>query len=215
MTYIYDILLNFNEDFYEFYEWEKNDKIYHIKKIPIFKVNTTFMEDLLTKKIEIDKNFLNIIINKTEVFDSKRIKNIKYSCLLTDTYKVIGALFKDGKIYLSDLLLDEASDAISIANRCNLIDIEYNIIENKKINYFETRNEINLRNNLYNEITSIYNANDINKLEYIYFEYFNKNNIDINSIYQELINSLDNINSKHLKLYELIKLCKKTSNLTN
>ena len=47
MIYIYDILLNLNNDFYEFYEWEKNDNIFHIKKIPIFLVDTNFMEDLL------------------------------------------------------------------------------------------------------------------------------------------------------------------------
>ncbi len=216
MIYIYDILLNFNENFYEFFEWEKNDKIYHIKKIPIFKVSTNSIDDLLSKIIEIDKNFLSLIINKTEIFESRRIKNLKYCCLLTDSYKVIGMLFKEGKVYLSDLLLDEASEAISIANRCNPINFEYNIIENKLINFFATRQENNLSNNLCNEITDIYNSKDINKLKYLYFEYFNKNNNDIDFIYNELIKSLEEINSKHIKLYELIKLCnKKTSNLTN
>ena len=32
MTYIYDIVLNFNNDFYEFYEWDKNDNLTLIKK---------------------------------------------------------------------------------------------------------------------------------------------------------------------------------------
>ena len=216
MIYIYDILLNFNEDFYEFYEWEKSDKIYHVKKIPIFRVSTKLIEDVINSKLEIDKSFLNLIMNKTEIFDSKRIKNIKYSCLVTDTYKVIGIMFKDSKIYLSDLLLDEALDAISISSRCNLINLEYNIIETKNINYFETRCEKELRDNLYKEINNIYKSSDINKLKYLYFEYFNKNSIDIDLIYEDLIKSLDSINKKHLKLYELIKLCnKKTSNLTN
>ena len=38
MTYIYDILLNFNEEYYEFYDWNKEDTIVHIKKIPIYKI---------------------------------------------------------------------------------------------------------------------------------------------------------------------------------
>lgn len=216
MTYIYDILLNFNKEFYEFYEWEKSDKIYHIKKIPIFKVNTSFIEDLLTKNIEIDKNFFNLITNKTEIFENKRIKTIKYSCLFTDSYKIVGVLYNNSNLLISDLLLDEAYDAINISNRCNLLNIEYNIVSNKNINYFETRECINIRNNLYNEITNIYNDNDKNKLEYLYFEYFNKNIDNIDNGYKELIKSLDNINNKHLKLNELIKLCnKRTSNLTN
>lgn len=31
MNYIYDIYLNFNEVAYDFFEWNKNDKITHIK----------------------------------------------------------------------------------------------------------------------------------------------------------------------------------------
>ena len=33
MKYIYDIILNFNERLYEFYEWKDNDDIEYIKKI--------------------------------------------------------------------------------------------------------------------------------------------------------------------------------------
>ena len=28
MDYIYDIVLNFNDDYYEFYEWKQEDKIF-------------------------------------------------------------------------------------------------------------------------------------------------------------------------------------------
>ena len=33
MNYIYDIVLNFNKDYYEFYEWKKSDKVINVKKI--------------------------------------------------------------------------------------------------------------------------------------------------------------------------------------
>ena len=39
MNYLYDILLNFNLRLYETYEWERNDQITHIRKIPFFKIN--------------------------------------------------------------------------------------------------------------------------------------------------------------------------------
>ena len=38
MKYIYDIELNFNNKYYEFYEWEKKDNITHINKIPYYKI---------------------------------------------------------------------------------------------------------------------------------------------------------------------------------
>ena len=44
MTYIYDIVLNFNNDFYEFYEWDKNDNLTLIKKIPLIKVESDFLD---------------------------------------------------------------------------------------------------------------------------------------------------------------------------
>ena len=111
-------------------------------------------------------------------------------------------------MYYSDLLLDEASDIISISDRCHLINLEYNIIENLNVNYFETRRELKLKEYLLNEINKMKDENDIEKLKYLYFEYYGKLN-DNSNIYDELINSLDKINDKHYKLSELIKLSNK------
>ncbi|MBQ8891492.1 MAG: hypothetical protein IJ068_01340 [Bacilli bacterium] len=208
MTYIYDILLNFNDDFYEFYEWEKNDKIYHIKKIPLFKVDTNTLEDIYKNKVIFNENFLNIIMNKTELFNNKKAKNLKYAFLLTDSYKVIGINIVNNNITYSDLLLDEACDITSISERINYTNLEYNIVESKNINYFETRKETNLKNSLLEEIEKIVNAKDFEKLEYLYFEYFGKLKNNEN-IYTELVNSLDKINERHYKLLELIKLSNK------
>ena len=38
MNYTYDILANFNETYYEFYEWNNKDELTHIKRLPIIKV---------------------------------------------------------------------------------------------------------------------------------------------------------------------------------
>lgn len=220
MTYIYDILLNFNNDFYEFYEWEKSDNITHIKKIPIYKVSSKVIEDFLTKKIKLDDPITYEILNKTEVFDNKKIKTLKYACLFTDSYKVIAVLLNDDlSIFkVSDLLLDESCDTIDISKRCNLVSVAYNIIGKKKDYVFLTRKEIKIRKYLINEFKNAYREKDINKLEYLYFEYFNKSSSEIETIYEELINSLSKeITFKHIKLYELLKLCHQgnLSNLTN
>ena len=39
MEYIYDIVLNFNDCYYEFYEWNSKDKIINVKKIPVYRIN--------------------------------------------------------------------------------------------------------------------------------------------------------------------------------
>ena len=33
MSYVYDILINLNKKFYDFYDWNNNDKILHVKKV--------------------------------------------------------------------------------------------------------------------------------------------------------------------------------------
>ena len=209
MVYIYDILLNFNNDFYEFYEWEKSDYIYHIKKTPIIKVDANFLDDLLTKKIIIDDPITYTIQNKTELFDNKKTKTLKYVCLLTDTYRVIGILLNDdfSVSKVSDLMLDEALDAIDISRRCNFSNITYNIVGTRKDNIFLTRNEIKIKKYLLSEIKNAYHDNDRGKLEYLYFEYFNKVETDIDKIVIALKESLTlEVNDNHKKIYELLKL---------
>ena len=78
MKYIYDIVLNFNEEFFEFYDWNLNDEITHIKKIPIIKIDSLKMNEIKNNDIEFDKDFLSKIENKAETFKKK----IKYAFLI-------------------------------------------------------------------------------------------------------------------------------------
>ncbi len=218
MTYIYDILLNFNDEFLEFFEWEKGDLIYHVKKIPIFKTNTKFMELIFSKKIKLKDYFGKAIANKTELFGSRKNIELKYSFLITDGYKVIGILLdKDYNIFkISDLLLDEADDAINIANSCKEIEFEYDIVGTRKKNDLLTRREIKIKNYLETNLKAIYKAKEVDKLKYLYFEYFNKNIDSIDEIYKELINTLKNeVNDKHIKLSEFIHLMENSKSAPN
>ena len=221
MTYIYDILLNFNNDFYEFYEWEKGDTIYHVKRIPIIKVETKLIEDILTKKVLIEDSIILDILNSTEIYETKKVKTIKYAAILTDSYRTIGIILDDNYkvVKISDLLLDEAFDVIDTITNQPTKKITYNIIGNKKNNNFLTRDEIKIKKTILSEIKNAYKTKDNAKLEYLYLEYFNKNLDDIEEIYKELIESLDEeISIKHKKLYDLIRLANgknKLPNLTN
>lgn len=209
MIYIYDIILNFNSVFYEFYEWDSKDNLTFIRKIPLVKVDTNFINDILTKKVVIDDPIVLEITNKCEITSCKKANKIKYACLFTDSLKVIGVILNDKKqiIKVSDLLLDEANEAINISKRTNTRSITYNILENKNNEFFLTKKEIKIKNYLKEEIENIQNKKDFSKLSYLYFEYFNKipdNNCDIS---KELLNSFkNNLTIKHIELYELLKL---------
>ena len=210
MIYVYDILLNFNHDLYEFYEWEKSDLIYHIKKIPMYRVSSSFLSDVVEKKIKIDDPILLEVKDKTEVFDNKRVNTISYACLLTDSYRVIAILLdQNGHILKrSHLILDEEEDTLSLSIRENIRDISYNIVGDRKDNRFLTRHEIKVKKFLKDEIKKAFKAKDKNKLKYLYFEYFNEYSLEIDKIYEELLKTLDIvINERHMHLYELLKLC--------
>ena len=64
MNYVYDILLNFNEIGYYFYDWNGNDNILHIRKIPIFKIDSKTLKKVIHKVLlrkrclDMNKNYL-------------------------------------------------------------------------------------------------------------------------------------------------------------
>ena len=77
MNYIYDIILNFQEVIYDFYEWNQTDSISHIRKIPVFKVNSRDLYTIWNYNVIFDISFLEKIKNKTEIFAGKSIKNLE------------------------------------------------------------------------------------------------------------------------------------------
>ena len=84
INYFYDLLVNLNdENAYFFYEWDKNDNIIHLKKIPIIKIDHDDFKNFISSQIIVEQSFLNLIYNKTETYD-KEAKFVEYMALLTD-----------------------------------------------------------------------------------------------------------------------------------
>lgn len=208
MTYIYDILLNFNNDFYEFYEWNCDDYLYHIKRIHLIKIDSKTYNDILNNKVEIKDDLLFNIFNKCEYFDNRKVMSIPYAIMLTDSYRVMAITLNMNGIVTkySSLLLDEEEDVLEVSEKLGTIKLNYSIIEERKLNNL-TRNERNIIKYIKKDLDRAYKDKNINKLKYLYYEYFNKENDNINLIYNSLIDTLNNkINDKHYDLYNLIKL---------
>lgn len=142
MSYVYDILLNYNYIFYDFYDWNENDNFTHIKKIPIFKTTTNVLKDILYNDIKIDTEFIKKIHLCTEIYQKYRVKKIPYSVLLCDSKKVIGIKCdSEGHVISrSDLLIDEFYDVVSLSDRYTYYDIKYAILKPLNKNDFITRN---------------------------------------------------------------------------
>ncbi len=187
MKYIYDIILNINEEkvFYEYFEWLKKDKIINIRKAPIFKVSSSIINDFINYEIKIDKNFLKIITNKSLFYkkDTKKIDNI---VILSNGKKSIGVSFyKNGIIkYISSMVIDEEDEANRIIKNDKEMIIKYK--KNKK--YINNNIRINNKNNnLLKELNDDYKNKKYDKLRYIYYEIFNEEQKNIRIIYQKLL----------------------------
>ena len=57
MKNIYDILVNFKKIPYEFYEWNKEDDVKHVKKMPSIKVSDSALYDIFYNDAVVSKNF--------------------------------------------------------------------------------------------------------------------------------------------------------------
>ena len=211
MIYTYDILLNWTKDtrLKEFYEWNLEDDLEHIKKIPIIRVKDIMLKSLLTSKIKIDKTFLSKIKDKTESYFHNEIDVIDYAVIVTTSKKSL-ALELDSEanvIYKSNLLLDEEEEVLEIGEELIAVDIPYKVIsKSNKVSYL-TRKEEEENKFLSREIKKIRQNKEESKLNYLYKEFFIDEGGDFNSKLMILEKEVSKeYNDFHHKLYNLLKL---------
>lgn len=204
MNYIYDILLNFKDDFYEFYDWNNNDNIQHIRKIPIFRIDTNDLINITNNKIKLDISFLERIENKTEIFTNKGVKNIRYSCLLSDGEYVIGINYIGKKLKISSLLVDEEIDSLEDVITMDNEKIKYKIEKTKEVFELRTRKQLEIENYLKKQLIKIKDNSEI--LEYLYYECFDSKETDKDKI----MIKFNEFNDEKIidKLYNFFKIIK-------
>lgn len=188
MEYIYDVLLNFQKNYCDFFEWQLSDKIINVKKIPLYKVN--------------NNDYLNFKYHDIILKENPFLKKYR-TILITNGLEVMGILLdkKNQIIKRSSLLLDESSDILGYLPNLKITNIKYQ----KKLSI-----EINYYGRIYQEKQSFINKflsninlkNDEYLLKYIYFDIYNLEENDLNKIYQNLLNLK---NTNYQKLYTSIR----------
>lgn len=202
MNYIYDIILNLNPQPYDFFEWQLNDNIVHVKKIPLIKISSKDLFNIKNNKVIMYESFLKTIKRKTSFFNKCKYE---YACLLSDGHTVLGIACNSVDEYTlkSNLLIDEEIEVLELMDILDYEEIGYKIIEREKTSLI-TRNQKVINNYIEKQINDILN---IEKLKYIYYECFNDIETDINKIKDKLLHSLKNDkNNVSSKLYNILKL---------
>jgi len=193
MNYIYDIILNFNEQIYDFYEWNKSDNLTHIRKIPLIRINSKDLYNIENNNIRFNEELFNKISNKTEIFSGRTVKNID-ACLFSDGTSVLALKFKNNKYYYSKLILEEEMEVTEVSTRMKESVINYEIIS-KKIKSLKTRKELEIENYVKKELNILEKNHEDEKLKYLFFECFGKKEYDVKKLYNESD-----------KIYDILKL---------
>ena len=209
MTYIYDVLLNFSdtERIVEFFEWNNNDSIDHIKRMPLIRISSNAFNELINNNIVVEKEFLDKIQDSTWMY--KKTKNLEYAVLITDLNKVIAFEFnKEGKtIAKSGLLLDEEEEIIEESYDLKEEKLNYKIESKINNNIFLTREEQKKQKYLLLELDNIVKENNKNKLNFLYHEIFLKDKLTFEEKYLKLKEDIEkNYTSKYNNLYEIVRL---------
>ena len=205
MDYYYDVLLNFQDNYTMFYEWDSEDEINYIKKIPLVHIDAKTLINFISKKIIVDEEFLKLIENKTKL---KGNNTLKYTCIFSDGKNSIALEFQDNGEVLSksSLILEDELNINEFMYNIMLKKINYKIIKDDEINN-ETRQDLKIKRILKLEINSIYERKEYSKLKYLYLEWFQELLPSIDEMYHNMLNKLNNkLTEKEYSIYELIKM---------
>ncbi len=201
MIYIYDILLNLRQmdEGLEFYEWKEDDLIEHIKKVPLFKVSKTLIEDLFTNKLQLDITILPKIRNKAICYFNGETKQIPYLVLLSDGRKCF-AIELDNKgntLYKSSLLLDEEEEVLEMTEELVELPIGYKKTKIKNNKDQLTRFEKDNQKFLLRELEKIKDNKE--EINYLYEEYFDNNLTSIEDKFNTLKDNVYIGSSNYIK----------------
>lgn len=207
MNYVYDILSNFNQELYDFYDWDKNDNFTHLRKVPSFRVSKEVLVDLMFKKVKIKGNLLKLIKDKTQVFTKEGVDVIEYCFIVSDSVNALGVILdEDGIVYKrSKFLVSEELEINKCLKTSKIYNVEYNLLSSKTHYSNMTRNEDKVTNLILNELELIMDSTD--KIDYLYYEWFNTNKGK--NKYKKLVSSIkSSYTSKHEYILELLNLLK-------
>ncbi len=201
MIYIYDILLNLRQmdEGLEFYEWKEDDLIEHIKKVPLFKVSKSLIEDLFTNKLQLDITILPKIRNKAICYFNGETKQIPYLVLLSDGRKCF-AIELDNKgntLYKSSLLLDEEEEVLEMTEELVELPIGYKKTKIKNNKDQLTRFEKDNQKFLLRELEKIKDNKE--EINYLYEEYFDNNLTSIDDKFNTLKDNVYIGSSNYIK----------------
>ena len=196
MNYIYDIALNFQKSYCEFFEWRRDDKISNIRKIPLYRVSGDDFQYLKYYDVVVDKEFFEQL--KGDLGSDKKIM-----CLISDGNLGMGLLFNsNGKIIKrSSMIYDEEDEVCEYVLDFELSTIKYEkkkkIPKDTELRFYKQRKKflLNYLNHIDNDMM----------WKYLYYECYGNDEDDLDKIKKTLLGISNKVDSDiNKKLYDSI-----------
>lgn len=205
MNYYYDVLINLQDKYCQFYEWDVTDSLMHVKKIIINHIDSTTYEEIYSNKIKVASSFLESIYNKAKLKDNTLIP---YMAIFCDTKNAMVIEFNEygESISKSSLLLEDEINICELTYNVGKKTLDYEIIahEGEKI---ETKQIERIKRLILLEINKTYEEQNFSKLKFIFVEWFGYLEDDINQIINKMANRLEEeIGDAEYHIYDLIRL---------
>ena len=190
MNFYYDIVVNFQENNYMFYEWAESDVLEYIKRVPIFQVTTKVLRDSIYNKTKLKKGFLEYV-----------------SLFVSKNGAIVLEFASDGKVI--------ARSGLQVNDECNVMEVIYTLpifrLEYKVLNRLELNKDLRLESTIKDfinlEINTLYKNKEWEKIVFLYNEWFLKSDPNVGEMVQEMQNRLKGeITDREFRIYNLIKL---------
>ena len=197
MRTINNILLNFDEVAYPFYEWKREDNIQKWKKVPVIKVSKENLKEIWMYRIQLDKNQLPKEKKKNSVI------------IFTTRQDNIAIEFnQEGKeLFRSHLTLKEDLNLCELACYMKEEKISYQKLE-KIEQPKEMRRTIQDKKIIQTELKTLEASNNKEKLSYLYYEWFLENEEDPQRILKRCRQDLEKASDQ--KIHDLSLIIQKT-----
>lgn len=170
MRYCYDLIVNLDNSFWEFYEWEEQDNLVSLKKVPLIKVSDFDLRQFLQYDVCFDEEWIKPFLGKTLL----RGKKEKLSCLLFSSGRdcVVFEVNEKGCVVARSRLL------ITDENHCNelVASLKSEFVPYKLLNKLTCSREFrkaNYEKHLIEvELDTLEASGNVSKCAFFYYEWF-------------------------------------------
>lgn len=197
MQYYYDVLGNFSEYILKFYEWESNDDIVNIKKIPFIKISKEDMRVLLSYSVILEVD--NIIKNSKD--------KANYLLFSTGCDALMVELNQEGKIiYYSSLLIEDELEVNELAHSMNTMKLKFKVLDKIKT-LSDYRQGEKAKNLIFHELKKIRDNDNKDECLYYYYEWFHVSTDDYDKAIKKMFLEIKKPFNKDMERIEkLIRL---------